>query len=74
MIKGYGETHRRGSENFNAIREQVIAPVLNGTMGVEVATDAVANARAAALSDPEGTRLDNVLAEISQATMGKAAE
>jgi indolepyruvate ferredoxin oxidoreductase beta subunit len=74
LIKGYGETHRRGSENFNAIREQVIAPVLNGTMGVEVATDAVANARAAALSDPEGTRLDNVLAEISQATMGKAAE
>jgi len=74
LIKGYGETHRRGSENFKAIRDQVIAPALSGAMAVDIATDAVANARAAALSDPEGTRLDDVLTEISKATMGNAAE
>ena len=74
LIKGYGETHRRGSENFNAIREQVVAPALNGTMAIDIATDAVANARAAALSDPEGTRLGDVLADISKATSGNAAE
>jgi indolepyruvate ferredoxin oxidoreductase, beta subunit len=74
LIKGYGETHRRGSENFNAIREQIIVPALSGTMAADIATDAVVNARAAALSDPDGTRLDDVLAEISKATIGTAAE
>jgi indolepyruvate ferredoxin oxidoreductase, beta subunit len=74
LIKGYGETHRRGSENFSVIREQVIAPAMRGAMAADMATDAVANARAAALSDPEGTRLDDVLAEISKTTMGTVAE
>ncbi len=74
LIKGYGDTHRRGTENYTAIREQVIAPALGGAMAADLATDAVANARAAALSDPEGTRLGDVLAEISKATMGSAAE
>ncbi len=74
LIKGYGETHRRGSENFRMIREQVVASALNGTMPVNIATDALANARAAALSDPEGTRLGDVLAEISKGIKENAAE
>ena len=74
LIKGYGDTHRRGSENFSAIREQVVASALDGTMPINIATDALANARAAALSDPEGMRLGNVLAEISKGTAGNAAE
>ena len=74
LIKGYGETHRRGSKNFSLIREQVVASALNGTMPIDIATDALANARAAALSDPEGTRLSDVLAEISKATKGNVAE
>ena len=74
LIKGYGETHRRGSKNFSLIREQVVASALNGTMSIDIATDGLANARAAALSDPEGTRLSDVLAEISKATKGNVAE
>jgi indolepyruvate ferredoxin oxidoreductase beta subunit len=74
LIKGYGETHRRGSENFKAIRDQVIAPAMSGAMAVDMASDAVANARAAALSDPEGTRLEDVLAEISKTSKGNGAE
>ena len=74
LIKGYGETYQRGTENFNAIREQVLAPALSGAMAPDIATDAVANARAAALSDPDGNRLGDVLAEISKATMESAAE
>jgi len=74
LIKGYGETHRRGTANFKLIREQVIAPALSGAISTDIATDAVANARAAALSDPDGTRLDDVLAEISKVTIGNAAE
>lgn len=74
LIKGYGETHQRGTENFNEIRKQVIVPALSGTMAPDIAADALANARAAALSDPEGTRLGDVLTEISKATKGNAAE
>ena len=32
LIKGYGDTHRRGSANYNAIATQVIAPALAGAM------------------------------------------
>ncbi len=74
LIKGYGDTHRRGTENFDAIREQIIAPAIKGIMAPDMATDAIANARSAALSDPEGTRLDDVLAGISEVIVGKAAD
>ena len=74
LIKGYGDTHRRGTKNFNAIREQVVAPALRGIMSPDTATDAIANARAAALSDPEGSRLDDVLAGISEVMVENASE
>ena len=31
LIKGYGDTHKRGSENFRLIEDRVIRPVLAGT-------------------------------------------
>ncbi len=34
LIKGYGDTHRRGSANYDAIATQVIAPALAGVMPV----------------------------------------
>ena len=65
MIKGYGETHRRGSKNFESIREMIILPTFSGNLASEIALDAITNARVAALSDPEGEKLDIVLSEIS---------
>lgn len=64
LIKGYGETWRRGSGHFRRIAEQVIAPALAGRWPVPVGVDAVANARIAALSDPEGKALDRTLAAL----------
>ena len=65
LIKGYGETYRRGLVNYHSIRENIILPSLGQRLSAEKARDAVSNARVAALSDPEGTRLDLVLTEIS---------
>jgi indolepyruvate ferredoxin oxidoreductase, beta subunit len=68
LIKGYGDTHRRGSANYNAIATQVIAPALAGAISVRQAADAVASARTAALVDPEGGEaLEKCLAGLASA-------
>ena len=64
LIKGYGDTHKRGSGNYRLIVEQVMAPALAGNMPVRQAVDAIASATAAALLDPEGEALTKCLAEL----------
>lgn len=66
LIKGYGETWRRGSGNFRRIREAVVTPAATGAWPLPFALDALANARTAALSDPEGGALDRTLAMIRE--------
>jgi indolepyruvate ferredoxin oxidoreductase alpha subunit len=65
LIKGYGDTHKRGSDNYRVIVAQVIEPALAGQMPVRQAVDAIASARTAALLDPEGEALSKCLAELS---------
>jgi len=67
LIKGYGDTHRRGSANYDAIAARVIAPALAGDPPAGRAADAVASARAAALLDPDGEALAKCLAELERA-------
>ena len=68
LIKGYGDTHKRGSDNYRRIEAEVIAPALAGKMTPRAAADAVANARVAALADPEGQSLARTLAAIASAS------
>jgi len=65
LIKGYGDTHKRGLGNYRRISDEIIAPALAGRMPVAKAADAVANARVAALADPDGGALDRTLAAIA---------
>jgi indolepyruvate ferredoxin oxidoreductase beta subunit len=75
LIKGYGDTHQRGSANYERIAHAVIAPALAGHMAADRAVDAIACARVAALADPDGEGLDRCLAEIdAQAASRVAAE
>jgi indolepyruvate ferredoxin oxidoreductase beta subunit len=76
LIKGYGDTHKRGLGNYRRITDEVIAPALAGKMTARAAADAVANARVAALADPEGETLSRTLATIaaSPAMLRHAAE
>ncbi len=65
LIKGYGDTHKRGTDNYRAIVSQVIEPALAGQIAVRRAADAIASARTAALLDPEGEALSKCLGELS---------
>ena len=60
LLKGYGETHRRGLRNFNLIFARLVE---------RPAADAAAirRARDAALADPDGDALDRALDEIERA-------
>jgi indolepyruvate ferredoxin oxidoreductase beta subunit len=75
LIKGYGDTHKRGSANYRLIESRIIEPVLAGRVPLRTGIDAIASTRAAALADPEGDALTRCLAEVEQqAALGIAAE
>jgi len=63
LIKGYGDTHARGSANYRRIEAGLIRPAIAGAMPLERAVDALASARTAALVDPDGESLAKCLAE-----------
>ncbi|HZL59029.1 MAG TPA: indolepyruvate oxidoreductase subunit beta family protein [Stellaceae bacterium] len=75
LIKGYGDTHKRGTANYRAIFERIIRPALAGRTPPALAADGIASARIAALADPDGARLHAALTEIDRrVTMSAAAE
>jgi indolepyruvate ferredoxin oxidoreductase beta subunit len=76
LIKGYGDTYRRGLANYRRIAADVIGPALAGRIPARAAADAVANARVAALADPDGESLSRTLAAIASASppLRQAAE
>jgi indolepyruvate ferredoxin oxidoreductase beta subunit len=70
LVKGYGETHERGTSNLGRIL--VKAQALQGSAG---AADQIAKLRAAALADDQGTALSQALAQTAtqRATQAPAA-
>ncbi len=72
LIKGYGDTHRRGSANYFAIDTRIIRPALAGRIPPARAIDAVASARTAALLDAEGESLARCLAEAEAGMLAPA--
>jgi indolepyruvate ferredoxin oxidoreductase beta subunit len=59
LIKGYGETHRRGKANFLAIVDALIQNPATSSPREQAA--AIRKAREAALADPEGKALGTTL-------------
>jgi indolepyruvate ferredoxin oxidoreductase beta subunit len=59
LIKGYGETHRRGKANFLAIVDALVENP--ATTDVSEQRKAIRTARDAALADPEGKALGSTL-------------
>jgi indolepyruvate ferredoxin oxidoreductase, beta subunit len=66
LIKGYGDTHKRGSANYALIEARIIQPAVAGHIPFTQAIDAITSARAAALVDPEGDALTRCIAEVDQ--------
>ncbi len=58
LIKGYGETYRRGQASFERIAAAVVRPALARGRGEALA---LAQARVAALADPAGGELEQTL-------------
>ncbi len=58
LVKGYGETHRRGLGNFTAIFENLV----EADAALADRKGAIRAARAAALRDPDGKALDTAIA------------
>jgi indolepyruvate ferredoxin oxidoreductase, beta subunit len=59
LIKGYGETHRRGKANFLAIVDALVENPATSSAREQAA--AIRKAREAALADPEGKHLGQAL-------------
>jgi indolepyruvate ferredoxin oxidoreductase, beta subunit len=75
LIKGYGDTLKRGNTNYRLIETRIIRPTLIGCIPLARGLDAIASACAAALADPEGEALARCLAEVeAQAAARIAAE
>jgi indolepyruvate ferredoxin oxidoreductase beta subunit len=75
LIKGYGDTLKRGGANYRLIETRIIGPVLAGRIPLRAGADAIASARAAALLDPEGEALARCLADLERdSSFGMAAE
>ena len=62
LIKGYGDTHARGSANYQRIVTALVEPALQRPDGADEAAALIRRARAAALADPEGASRGTVLA------------
>jgi indolepyruvate ferredoxin oxidoreductase beta subunit len=59
LLKGYGETHRRGKGNFLALMDALVDnPAVSDPAGQ---AKAIRRAREAALADPEGKALGGAL-------------
>jgi indolepyruvate ferredoxin oxidoreductase beta subunit len=74
LIKGYGSTHKRGSDNFKTIEAHVIRPAIDGRLPLRQGIDAIASARIAALVDPEGEGLQSCIEALEQRPLHIAAE
>jgi indolepyruvate ferredoxin oxidoreductase beta subunit len=61
LVKGYGETYKRGHANWNRIVKEIVEPFLGGELPAAQFADAVLQSRLAALADPDGVRLGNVI-------------
>jgi indolepyruvate ferredoxin oxidoreductase beta subunit len=73
LIKGYGDTHQRGTGNYHLIEQHVVRPALAGRWPLQQAADAVASARTAALVDPDGESLAKCLAAIGTPELSRIA-
>jgi indolepyruvate ferredoxin oxidoreductase beta subunit len=65
LIKGYGDTHQRGTRNYRRIVSALVEPALARAVVPADTAHAVSAAREAALADPEGKTLDATLPAVA---------
>ena len=66
LVRGYGDTYKRGLASWTTIMEGVVEPMLSGALPRAHFADAVLQARLAASKDPEGTALEATIGAIQR--------
>ena len=66
LVRGYADTYKRGLANWSRIMEAVVEPSLSGSLPRAQFSDAVLQARLAAVKDPEGEALAKTIAAINR--------
>ncbi len=61
LLKGYGDTHRRGRTNFDVVMSRIVEPLLASGAEAASAAPRLKTAREAALADPDGAALKSAL-------------
>ncbi|MCS6932149.1 MAG: indolepyruvate oxidoreductase subunit beta family protein [Acetobacteraceae bacterium] len=75
LLKGYGDTYRRGREGFALVMQHAVDPARAAPAGDASAPGRVARAREAALADPEHKTLRATLASLAAPPpLARAAE
>lgn len=75
LVRGYGDTYKRGRRNWRIVADRVIAPSLAGHRDPSLFADAVTQARHAALADPDGDALERTIEDFERLrAMRQAAE
>jgi hypothetical protein len=73
MIEGYGDSYRQGLSDWHAIIDGLVKPTFDGVLPLPDLAGAIAEARAAALPDPQQTALKHTIAEIRARALGSSA-
>jgi indolepyruvate ferredoxin oxidoreductase beta subunit len=74
LVRGYANTYKRGLASWTSIMDDVVEPMLAGSLPRAHFADAVLQARLAASKDPEGEALAQTIAAIARAAApGKIA-
>jgi indolepyruvate ferredoxin oxidoreductase beta subunit len=73
LVRGYGDTYKRGLANWTRIMDEVVAAGLDGQLPHGRFADAVLQARLAASKDPEGEALNRTLAAIANTAGNRLA-
>ena len=65
LVRGYGDTYKRGLTNWDRIASTLVEPTLSGAHLPADLADQILQARIAAEKDPEGSALTATLSAIS---------
>ncbi len=68
LVRGYGDTNRRGMASFDRLMAQVTEPGLRGEYSPATAAQRLREGIEAALADPEGDSLDRAISTIEPET------
>jgi hypothetical protein len=73
MIQGYGDPYRQGLADWHAIVDDLAKPTFDGVLPLAGLAGAIAEARAAAISDPRQAALKRTIAEIRARALSTGA-